>query len=106
MNAVLRRLQQWKQVPIDVIVISFYHLSVFYRWEIEWSMHQCGQWIVKGQFRQLKREPSLMPHMDVAPDPREMVRKGECCILPDKSKCAAVTCVPKPPSPTLHWLNM
>lgn len=34
MNAVLHRLQQWKNVPLDVIAISLYHLSSFYFREI------------------------------------------------------------------------
>ena len=30
MNAVLHNLQQWKQVPLDVICISMFHLSCSY----------------------------------------------------------------------------
>ena len=78
-NAVLRRLQQWKQVPADVIVTSLYHLCVFYCREIERSVHQCCQWSVKDEYNYLKREPSLIPYMDVAPNPEdnvEVVRKG------------------------------
>ena len=78
-NAVLRRLQQWKQVPADVIVTSLYHLCVYYRREIERSLHQCGQWNVKDEYNHLKREPSLLPYMDIAPSPEdivEIVRKG------------------------------
>ena len=78
-NAVLHRLQQWKQVPADVIVTSLYHLCVFYCREIERSVHQCCQWSVKDEYNYLKREPSLIPYMDVAPNPEdnvEVVRKG------------------------------
>uniref|UniRef100_A0A1X7T231 SWIM-type domain-containing protein n=1 Tax=Amphimedon queenslandica TaxID=400682 RepID=A0A1X7T231_AMPQE len=79
MNAVIRRLQQWKQVPVDVIVTSLHHLCIYYRCEIERSVHQCGQWRVKDEFSYLKREPSLLPYMEVAPSPEdivEAVRKG------------------------------
>ena len=67
---------------------------------LERSMHQCGQWIVKSQFDHLKREPSLMPYMDVAPDPKEiveMVRKGECVVakIPESSE---ILSIPKSPS--------
>ena len=75
-NAVL---QQWKQVPADVIVTSLYHFCVYYRLEIERSLHQCGQWNVKDEYNHLKREPSLLPYMDIAPSPEdivEIVRKG------------------------------
>ena len=99
MNAVLRRLQQWKQVPLDVIVISLHHLSVYYRREVERSMHQCGQWVVKNQFDHLKREPSLMPYMDVAPDPKEiveMVRKGEHNVVNERyDESMEVNTIPK-----------
>jgi len=34
MNAVRHRLQQWKQVPLDVIYVSLFHLSCYYQREI------------------------------------------------------------------------
>ena len=82
MNAVLHRLQQWKQVPLDVIAISLYHLSTFYYREIERSIHQCGHFKIKDQFDYLKREPSLMPRLQVAIDPKEIVDK----VLLDENK--------------------
>ena len=73
MNAVICRLQQWKQVPVDVIVTSLHHLCIYYRREIERSVHQCGQWRIKDEFNYLKREPSLLPYMEVAPSPEDIV---------------------------------
>eukprot|EP00731_Ephydatia_muelleri_P002284 Em0001g2284a len=72
MNAVLHRLQQWKQVPLDVIAVSLYHLSVFYYREIERSVHQCGRWEVKEEYDHCKRDPSLMPRLEAVPDPQQI----------------------------------
>ena len=69
MNAVLKRLKEWKQVPLDVICLSLYH---YYR-EIERSIHQCGQWEVKEEFDYLRRNPSLIPKLPVAISPKDIV---------------------------------
>ena len=42
MNAVLHSLQQWKQVPLDVICVSLFHLSCYYQHEITRAHHLCG----------------------------------------------------------------
>lgn len=34
-NAVLHRLNRWKQVPLDIICTSLYHLCSYYHHEIE-----------------------------------------------------------------------
>ena len=75
MNAVLRRLKNWKQVPLDVITVSLYHLSMYYYREIERSFHQCGKWVVKDEFEHLKREPSLLPFFPKVYSPKEIVDK-------------------------------
>ena len=75
MNAVLHRLQQWKHVPLDVIVVSLYHLCTFYYREIQRSLHQCGEWCVKDQFDHYKRDPSLLPNLEVGLDPKSIVDK-------------------------------
>ena len=72
-NAVIRRLQHWKQAPLDVITLSFHTLCSFYHREIERSIHQCGGWIVKDEFQHFKRDPSLLPYMDAVPDPKDIV---------------------------------
>lgn len=42
MNAVLHSLQNWKQVPLDIICVSIFHLTSFYYKETERAIHQCG----------------------------------------------------------------
>jgi len=50
MNAVLRSLQEWRQVPLDVICVSLYHLSCYYHREIVRAYHVCGMWQLKEEF--------------------------------------------------------
>lgn len=79
MNAVLHHLQQWKQVPLDVICVSLFHLCSYYHREIERGFHQCGAMEVKDQFKFYERDPSLMPCMPKTVDPKEIVNmaRGE-----------------------------
>ena len=63
MNAVLKRIQEWKQFPLDVIVVSLYHLSV------------SGPWEVKDKYYHLRRGPLLLPNLPVAISPKEIVQK-------------------------------
>ena len=81
MNAVLHRLKQWKNVPLDTIASSLYHLSVFHHREIERSIHQCGRWNVKDEFDHFKREPSLMPFLETVMDPEDIVEKASADIM-------------------------
>lgn len=34
-NATLKRLQRWREVPVDSIVLSLYHLQAYYHNEIQ-----------------------------------------------------------------------
>ena len=74
-NAVLHRLQKWKQVPLDVITVSLYYLSSYYEREITRSLHQCGRWNVKDEFDFLKRQPAMMPRLPPTWDPKDIVDK-------------------------------
>ena len=53
MNAVLHSLQNWKQVPLDVICTSLYHLCTYYHREIERGIHNCGSWELCEEFSSL-----------------------------------------------------
>lgn len=70
-NAVLKRLKEWKQVPLDVICLSLYHLLIYCYRELERSIHQCGQWEVKEELDYLRREPSLILKFPVAITPKD-----------------------------------
>ncbi len=73
MNAVFHRMQQWKLVPLDVIIVSLYHLSSFYEREIVRSIHQCGRWQVKDEYDFCTRDPSHMPRLQAVFDPSDIV---------------------------------
>ena len=77
MNAVLHRLQNWKQVPLDVVCYSLFQLSNFYLREIERGFHQCGSWEVHGEFSFLCRDPSMMPNLPKVIDPKEIVARAK-----------------------------
>ena len=61
MNAVLHSLQQWKQVPLDVVCVSLFHLSCYYQREITRAHHLCGTWNLKEEISYLQRDASLIP---------------------------------------------
>jgi len=82
MNAVLHRLQQWKQVPLDVICVSLFHLSCYYQREIVRAQHLCGSWQLKDEFSYLQRDSSLVPFLPKAIDATEIVAKAREAILP------------------------
>ena len=82
MNAVLHNLQQWKQVPLDVICVSLFHLSSYYQREIIRAYHLCGSWQLKEELSYLQRDASLMPFLPKAIDPKEIVAKAGDRILP------------------------
>ena len=76
MNAVLRSLQQWKQVPLDVICVSLFHLSCYYQREITRAHHLCGTWILKEEFSYLQRDASLMPFLPKTVNLKDIVAKA------------------------------
>lgn len=97
MNAVLHSLQNWKQVPLDVICISLFHLCSFYHREIERAIHQCGSWEVKEEFGHYKRDPTLMPRMPKTCSPEDIVSRARGELLSTQcnkagSKQATTTC--------------
>ena len=89
MNAVLHNLQQWKQVPLDVICVSLFHLSCYYQQEIIRGQHQFGSWHLKEEFSYLQHDSSLIPFLPKAIDPKEIVAKARETIIPEYEKVYA-----------------
>ena len=89
-NAVLHRLQQWKQVPLDVITVSLHMLSCYYHREIVHSIHQCGTWQLKDEYDFIKREPSMMPLLPQVCQPSEIV-ENVCTTTPVKTTSSDTT---------------
>ena len=76
MNAVLHNLQGWKQVPLDVICVSLFHLSCYYQRETVRAYHLCGSWQFKDAFTYMQRDPSLIPFLPKGIDPKDIVSKA------------------------------
>ena len=89
MNAVLHSLQNWKQVPLDIICTSLYHLCTYYHREIERGLHNCGSWELCDEFSSFSRDPSMMPNLPKTVDPKDIVRRarGECLDIDFQGKC-------------------
>ena len=89
-NSVLHSLKQWKQVHLDVVCISLFHLSSYYHRELERGFHQCGSMQLKDEFSFHEREPSLMPHMARTVEPKDIVSRarGELLLIAFKDDCA------------------
>ena len=54
-NAVLKRLHSWKQVPLDAIVLSLYHLQTFYLNEVERGFAGIGSFTLVPELNLAKR---------------------------------------------------
>ena len=77
MNAVLHRLQNWKQVPLDIICYSLFQMCCYYHQEIERAFHQCGLWVIRDEFSFCLRDPSLMPILPKVIEPSEIVSRAK-----------------------------
>ena len=56
-NTVLKRLQQWKEAPVDSILFCLYQLQNYYYNEIQRGICQSGNYILCPQFISLARSP-------------------------------------------------
>jgi len=56
-NTVLKRLQQWKEAPVDSILFSLYQLQNYYYNEIQRGICQSGNYSLCPQFISLARSP-------------------------------------------------
>ena len=70
-NMVLKSLQQWKEVPVDCIVLSFYLLQSFFMNEITRGLTSQGNYHLHHQF---------LPLMEEA----EVAEPAFICVRPDK----------------------
>ena len=68
-NTVLKRLQQWKEAPVDSILLSLYQLQTFYYNEIQRGLCQSGNYSLCPQFSNLAQPPESVQLLD--------------CILPE-----------------------
>ena len=56
-NTVLKRLQNWREVPVDAIVLTLYHLQAFYHNEIQRGFSGIGSYSLSAELVAAKRSP-------------------------------------------------
>lgn len=56
-NAVLKRLQSWREVPLDAIVLSLYYLQAFYSNEVQRGFAGLGNFELSAEFAIARRAP-------------------------------------------------
>ncbi len=57
-NTVLKRLQKWREAPLDSIVFSLYQLQNYYYNEIQRGLCQCGDYQLSAEFASCARDPT------------------------------------------------
>nr|XP_034316005.1 uncharacterized protein LOC117685662 [Crassostrea gigas] len=69
-NAVLKRMTGWQELPVDSMMLSLFHLQNFYLVEIQRGRAGLGNYKLKSKFKEarLDKDEIRIPHKIVAPD--------------------------------------
>ena len=54
-NVVLKRLQSWREVPVDAIVLSLFHLQAYYYNEVQRGFSGLGNYLLTPEFSAARR---------------------------------------------------
>lgn len=54
-NALLKRLQSWREVPVDNIVLSLYYLQAYYSNEVQRGFAGLGNFTLSVEFQAVRR---------------------------------------------------
>ena len=73
-NALLKRLQNWREVPVDAIILSLYYLHAYYFNEIQRGLCGLGNYQLLEQFSIARLDPDNIITMSVYP-PDQIVSK-------------------------------
>ena len=70
LNSVLKRMTGWQELPVDVMMLSLYHLQNFYHAEIQRGRAGIGNYQLKQKYRQamIDREELVVPKKLVEPE--------------------------------------
>ena len=74
-NMVLKSLQEWKEVPVDCIVLSFYHLQAFFMNEITRGLANQGNYHLHTQFLPMMEETEISQTTFKCVSPRDIVSR-------------------------------
>ena len=78
-NVVLKRLQSWREVPVDVIVLSLFHLHAYYNNEIQRGFSGLGNYLLAPEFvtaRRTEDEIAIIPTYS----PSDIVSRMKECV--------------------------
>ncbi len=80
-NALLKRLQNWREVPVDAIVLSLYYLQAFYSNEVQRGFAGLGNFKLSAEFAAAQRAADEIITISTY-QPEEIVNRiqGKKCI--------------------------
>lgn len=73
-NTVLKRLQKWREAPLDSIIFSLYQLQNYYYNEIQRGLCQCGDYKLSTEFASCARDPTEVKLIESIP-PHSIVER-------------------------------
>ena len=73
-NTVMKRLQKWKEAPLDSVILSLYQLPVYYYNEIQRGLCQCGDFKLATDFVSFARGPDEVKLIESVP-PQSIVER-------------------------------
>ena len=62
-NCVLKKLVQWREVPVDVLILALYHIQQYYHYSVYnilSALCDTGNYLLKDEFRIYKQDASLI----------------------------------------------
>ena len=72
-NCVLKKLVQWREVPVDVLILALYHLQQYYNYNILSALCDTGNYLLKDEFRIYKQDTSLINFLPSVKNPDTIV---------------------------------
>ena len=87
-NTVLKQYQQWKEVPIDLLVLGLHHLQVYYYNEVQRGYCGFGEYHLRSQFASLSRpsDELLLQHCSTPEEIVSTVQQNINDLLADDDK--------------------
>ena len=83
MNAVLKRLMDWKEVPVDSAVLSFCFLQNYYHNEMLRGMCTTGQYRLRPHFANCSQDPSNIDFKSDIISPQDIIDRIREINVPD-----------------------
>ena len=87
-NTVLKHYQHWKEVPIDLLVLSLHHLQVYYYNEVQRGYCGFGEYHLRSQFASLSppSDELLLQQVSTPEEIVSRVQQNDNDLLADEDK--------------------